>query len=162
MRPLHIAAEPPTEEADQYGQNGQHRKKHGVQIRRILHNRTDIHIKNVRISLLIFVGFNLSQAKNKAASAGFQGVKLIGGGLLAPAVFPKPLLGSREIFRLEELALDFKVSDARRQKMLLNISLAAVDIGKRDGRLLLILQKDRLLRLRRQIFRNKDVDGSEK
>ena len=37
-------------------------RKSGIQISRILHNCSDIHIQNVRICILIFIGFDRSQA----------------------------------------------------------------------------------------------------
>jgi len=59
VSPFNIAAELPSEETDQHAEHCQHREKNGVQISRILHNRSDIHIQNVRICVLIFIGFDL-------------------------------------------------------------------------------------------------------
>ena len=90
---FHIAAKLPSEEADQHTEYRQHRKKDGIQICRILHNRSDIHVKDVRICVLIFIGFDTCQSENKAASAGFQGMKFIGSRVFLFAVFPQLIFG---------------------------------------------------------------------
>ena len=59
VRLFNIAAELPAKETDQHAEHRQHREKNGIQISRILHNCSDIHIQNVRICILIFIGFDL-------------------------------------------------------------------------------------------------------
>ena len=93
VSPFNIAAELPSEEADQHTEYRQHRKKDGVQIDRILHDCPDIYIKNIRICFLIFIGFNTCQTKNKATPAGFQGMKFIGSRIFLPAVFHQLIFG---------------------------------------------------------------------
>ena len=59
VRLFNIAAELPAKETDQHAEHCQHREKNCIQISRILHNCSDIHIQDVRICVLIFIGFDL-------------------------------------------------------------------------------------------------------
>ena len=93
VRPFNIAAELPAEETDQHAEHCQYREKNGVQICRILHNRSDIHIQNVRICVLIFIGFDMCYTENKSAAAGFQCMKFTGCRLFLSAVFPQLIFG---------------------------------------------------------------------
>lgn len=63
------------------------------------------------------------------------------------------------MLRLGKPAVHIKVSDARRKKMFLPLTVRCV--GKRNHLLAFILQKYRSPRLRGQIFRNKYVDGGK-